>query len=69
MKTQCKKADLLALLQKQWVSPIEALTHCGIFSLAQRCSEWRAAGIEIADKWVESPSGARFKAYRIGGQS
>jgi len=65
MHTDTKKAALLDLLKKQWVTPVDALSHCGIFSLAQRCSEWRAAGIEIADKWVESPSGARFKAYRV----
>ena len=60
-----KKDNLFTLLRKQYVTPIDALNKCGIFSLAQRVSEWRRDGHVIGDKWVISPSGARFKAYRL----
>jgi len=63
--TNKKKASLFLLLRKQYVTPIDALNKCGIFSLAQRVSEWRRDGHVIGDKWVISPSGARFKAYRL----
>jgi hypothetical protein len=43
---------------------IDALSLCGIATISQRVSEWRAAGHTIADKWVVSP-GARYKAYRL----
>ena len=65
MNANTKKARLLALLKKQYVTPIDALDRCGIFSLAQRVSEWRAAGCVIGDKWVVTQSGARLKAYRL----
>ena len=65
MNTETKKARLLALLKKQYVTPIDALDRCGMFSLAQRVSEWRAAGCVIGDKWIVTESGARLKAYRL----
>lgn len=58
------KRDLLALLARQWVTPISALQHCQCLSLAQRCSEWRRDGMPIFDKWVQS-NGKRFKAYKL----
>lgn len=33
--TNKKKASLFLLLRKQYVTPIDALNKCGIFSLAQ----------------------------------
>lgn len=65
MSATTKKALLLALLRNQYVTPLDALNRCGIFSLAQRISEWRAAGHLICDKWTVTPSGARVKAYRL----
>ena len=65
MSTDTKKAKLLALLRRQYVTPIDALNKCGIFSLAQRVSEWRRDGHVIGDKWIVTPSGARVKAYRL----
>ena len=65
MSATTKKAALLALLRNQYVTPIDALNRCDIFSLAQRISEWRAAGHLIGDKWIVTPSGARVKAYRL----
>lgn len=62
--TNTKKAKLFAMLGKQWMTHIDALQLCGIATISQRVSEWRAAGHTIADRWVSS-SGARFKAYRL----
>jgi Helix-turn-helix domain len=59
------KRDLLTLLGRCWVSPLMALKKCGCMSLAQRVSEWRASGLYIADKWVKTDSGKRFKAYKL----
>ena len=65
MITETKKARLLALLKKQYVTPIDALDRCGIFSLAQRVSEFRRDGMTILDRWVETSVGSRVKSYRL----
>jgi hypothetical protein len=59
-----KKARLFQMLGRRWMTHIDALDLCGIATISQRVSEWRAAGHTITDKWVQS-SGARFKAYRL----
>lgn len=58
------KAQLIKLLQRQWVTPLIALQEVGCLSLSQRCGELRRDGVLVADKWVSS-NGKRFKAYRI----
>jgi hypothetical protein len=35
------KADLMARLLKQWVTPADAFLNCNCLSLSQRCGEWR----------------------------
>ena len=60
-----KKAKLLALLRRQYVTPLDALNKCGIFSLAQRVSEFRRDGMTILDRWVETSAGSRIKAYKL----
>lgn len=60
-----KTARLMKLLQRQYATPLDALNHCGVLSLAQRVSEFRAAGVMVADKWVICPSGSRVKAYHV----
>lgn len=64
MKCQTMESRLLALLRRKWVSPLDALKEAQCLSLAQRVSEWRAAGMDIADQWVTLPSGKRVKRYR-----
>jgi hypothetical protein len=59
-----KKAKLFSMLGRRWMTHIDALSLCGIATISQRVSEWRADGHTIVDKWVRSP-GARFKAYRL----
>jgi hypothetical protein len=65
MKTETMEARLLKLLKRKWVTPLTALSEAHCLSLAQRVSVWRAAGIRIADKWVELDGGKRVKAYRV----
>lgn len=65
MKHQTMEQRLLRLLRRKWVSPLDALREVQCMSLAQRVSQWRAAGIRIADKWVELDGGKRVKSYRI----
>lgn len=60
-----KTERLLKLLKQQWTTPLEALETCGLLTLSQRVSEFRASGIRVQDKWVALPSGARVKAYKI----
>ena len=65
MKPLTMEQRLLKLLQRKWVSPLDALQAVGCLSIAQRVSEWRRAGVAIADKWVELDGGKRVKAYRL----
>ncbi len=67
MKKQTMESRLLALLKRKWVSPLDALREVQCFSLAQRVSNWRAAGISIADKWIELDGGKRVKSYHLKG--
>lgn len=60
-----KSARLFKALSRRYLTPLEAAHQCGILSLSQRVSEWRAAGHQIADKWVTTPGGSRVKAYKI----
>ena len=76
MKTHTMSSQLLKLLRRQWVTPLDALKHCGCLSLSQRCGEfrhmhrWKLPGPDgklmpaILDKWVKLPGGKRVKAYR-----
>jgi hypothetical protein len=65
MKKDTMEARLLKLLRRKWVTPLDALREVQCLSLAQRVSQWRAAGIAITDKWVELSGGKRVKAYRV----
>lgn len=57
--------DLLDLLKREWVTPIVALEKASCFSLSQRCGEFRRAGLNVLDKWVDLPTGKRVKSYHI----
>lgn len=59
------KAELIALMQKRWVTPLEALEIAHCLSLSQRVGELRRSGVNVIDKWVELHNGKRIKAYRI----
>jgi hypothetical protein len=64
-KVVTKTATLYAVLQSRWLTPLEAATEVGVFALSQRCTEWRRAGVNVLDRWVVLPSGARVKSYHI----
>jgi hypothetical protein len=59
------RQHLIALLCKQWLTPLDALNKAGCLSLSQRCGELRREGFRVTDKWVTTPTGKRVKAYRI----
>ena len=63
--TNTKTADLYRTLCSRWLTPLEAVEACGIFSLSQRCGEFRREGHTVIDEWVKLPSGSRVKKYRI----
>jgi hypothetical protein len=65
LQPQTMRDRLLALLQREWVTPLEALQQCGCLSLSQRCGEFRREGIRVSDRWVDLPNGKRVKAYRV----
>jgi hypothetical protein len=60
---------LHAALKRRWLTPLDALQHCGCLSLSQRCGELRRAGVPVQDKWVCLPNGKRVKSYRIGAKA
>ena len=62
---QAKIDRLIHVLMRRWLTPLEAVYQTGLFSLAQRVSELRAAGVIVEDKWVRTGGGSRVKAYRI----
>lgn len=59
------KDRLMKLMKRRYVTPLDALKHAGCMSLAQRVSQWRAAGVKVEDKWVHLDGGKRVKSYRI----
>jgi predicted DNA-binding ArsR family transcriptional regulator len=66
MSETTKLQRLIQLLSKGWVSPQDALHHCGLMSLSQRIGTLRRRGMAIDDKWVEDSEGRKaFKAYRV----
>ena len=58
------KQELVPLLRRQWVTPLDALQKVGCMSLSQRCGELRRDGVNVVDRWVSHGS-KRFKAYKI----
>lgn len=58
------KQELISLLRRQWVTPLDALQKVGCMSLSQRCGELRKEGVNVVDRWVSQGS-KRFKAYKI----
>ena len=60
-----KKAMTIALLKRGWLTAMECAQRGGVWSLSQRVSELRRDGSLVIDKWVDLPSGARIKAYKL----
>ena len=59
-------SQLISLMKRKWVTPQDALKHCGSMRLAARVHDLRMQGINVIDRWVERDD-TRFKAYKIIG--
>jgi hypothetical protein len=59
------KAKTLRLLRRGWLTALQSAQAGGVLSLSQRCGEFQREGMTVLSKWVETPGGARIKAYRI----
>ena len=60
-----KKARTISLLKRGWLTAMECAQLGGVWSLSQRVSELRRDGSIVLDKWVDLPSGARIKSYKL----
>lgn len=60
-----KKAALLELLAGQWVTVQIAQQKCGLNSLAQRISNWRAQGYEFHQRTIQIDKHTRIAAYKL----
>ena len=56
--------SLIRLMKRRWVTPLDALQHCGCLSLAQRVSR-DMRQYKVLKQWRKLPSGKRVMAYRI----
>ena len=59
------KSNLLRLLKRRWITPLDALRLANCLSLSQRCGSFRRDGLNVIDRWVVTDSGKRIKAYRL----
>ncbi len=62
-KGQC--GVLLEHLKHAPITHIEAVQKYGIAGFLARISELRGMGYTIADRYVTSPNGARYKIYHM----
>ena len=62
-KGQC--GVLLKHLQQAPITHLEAVQKYGIAGFLARISELRGMGYPIADHYVTSPNGARYKIYHM----
>lgn len=60
------KSEVLALLKRRWITPLDALELAGCLSLSQRAGDLQREGVTILKRWVDLPSGKRVRAYRVG---
>jgi hypothetical protein len=58
-------AELVSLLKKGYVTPLDALTHANCLSLSQRAGEMARAGYRVEKKWRDFGNGKRVMSYRI----
>ena len=64
MDTKSQNEQLIALMQKRWVSPLDALTKVGCMRLAARVLDIKNQNYQVLDRWVENK---KFKEYCIIG--
>ncbi|MEK9655666.1 MAG: helix-turn-helix domain-containing protein [Halieaceae bacterium] len=63
MANQNKRLE--ALLKRRWLTQLQAYDALECTRLAARVKDLRDSGITVHDRWVETESGKRIKAYRI----
>ena len=63
MANQVKKLE--SLLKRRWLTQLQAYDALQCTRLAARVKDLRDRGITVHDRWVETDSGKRIKAYRI----
>lgn len=56
-----KTQQALALMRRQWTSPLDSLRHCGLHALSQAVTKLKARGHNIVTRQVE---GQRYVQYR-----
>jgi hypothetical protein len=54
--------QILKMLRKGWISPLDALRGAGSMKLSTRVGELRRAGHIVFDKWHSSK---KYKIYRL----
>lgn len=57
--------QLESILKRRWLTQLQAYDALQCTRLAARVKDLRDSGIEVHDRWVETESGKRIKAYRI----
>jgi hypothetical protein len=53
-----RTAHLLETLQRRWLTPLDAVHLCCVFSLSQRVGEFRRAGHTVIDRWEITRGGS-----------
>ena len=62
MDTKSQKEQLIELMKKQWISPLDALAKVGCMRLAARVLDIKNQDYKVLDRWSDSK---KFKEYRI----
>lgn len=57
--------QLESILKRRWLTQLQAYDALQCTRLAARVKDLRDSGITVHDRWVETNSGKRIKAYRI----
>lgn len=63
-KPESKESKLFKLMKRRWVSHAVAWDRIRYTAIAQRVSNWRAAGIAVASRPIP---GTKALEYRIAG--
>jgi len=64
MDTKSQNQQLIDLMQKRWVSPIDALNKVGCMRLAARVLDIKNQNYKVIDRWAGNK---KFKEYCIIG--
>jgi len=62
MDTKSQNEQLIELMKKQWISPLDALAKVGCMRLAARVIDIKNQDYKVLDRWSDSK---KFKEYRI----